>query len=131
MTASAPPTTSTTRCTSATRSTTTVAAWTPLSITAEIMTTPFGTAAKWFAGTAYDNRVVGKAPQPANMRDYVTTDEDNGGVHINSGIPNHAFFVVAMDLRGSAWERAGLIWYVALRDHLRFNSEFHDAATIP
>jgi len=36
---------------------------------------------------------------------------DSGGVHINSGIPNHAFFLVATELGGRAWERAGLIWF--------------------
>ena len=44
-------------------------------------------------GTAYDDPILGKDPQPAHMRDYVVTLEDNGGVHINSGIPNHAFFL--------------------------------------
>jgi Zn-dependent metalloprotease len=62
-------------------------------------------------GTAYDDDVLGKDPQPAHMRDYVVTAGDNGGVHINSGIPNHAFYLTAMALGGSAWERAGLVWY--------------------
>ncbi|MFT3798521.1 M4 family metallopeptidase [Microbacterium sp.] len=65
-------------------------------------------------GTAYDDDVLGKDPQPAHLRDYVTTDDDNGGVHINSGIPNHAFYLVATALGGHAWERAGLIWYRTL-----------------
>ena len=43
-------------------------------------------------GTAYDDPVLGRDPQPANMSGFVTTASDNGGVHINSGIPNHAFF---------------------------------------
>jgi Zn-dependent metalloprotease len=62
-------------------------------------------------GTAYDDDVLGRDPQPAHMRDYVQTRDDNGGVHINSGIPNHAFYLTAMALGGRAWERAGLIWY--------------------
>ena len=65
-------------------------------------------------GTAYDDDVLGKDPQPAHMRDYVDTRDDNGGVHINSGIPNHAFYLTAEALGGHAWERAGLIWYRAL-----------------
>src|SRR5678815_4747497 len=69
-------------------------------------------------GTAYDDRVLGKDPQPAHMKDYVNTISDNGGVHINSGIPNHAFYVVATELGGFAWEKAGKIWYVALKDKL-------------
>ncbi|WP_316521321.1 M4 family metallopeptidase [Kitasatospora brasiliensis] len=65
-------------------------------------------------GTAYDDPQLGKDPQPAHMRDYVDTPQDNGGVHINSGIPNHAFYLLATALGGSAWERAGRIWYDAL-----------------
>jgi Zn-dependent metalloprotease len=65
-------------------------------------------------GTAYDDDVLGKDPQPATMEDYVHTGSDNGGVHINSGIPNHAFYRLATELGGNAWERAGQIWYDAL-----------------
>ncbi|MEU4212632.1 M4 family metallopeptidase [Streptomyces sp. NPDC026206] len=65
-------------------------------------------------GTAYDDDVLGKDPQPATMADYVRTNRDNGGVHINSGIPNHAFYLLATALGGSAWERAGKIWYTTL-----------------
>lgn len=67
-------------------------------------------------GQAYDDDVIGKDPQPAHMKDYVVTSADNGGVHINSGIPNHAFYQVATALGGYSWERAGRIWYDALRD---------------
>jgi Zn-dependent metalloprotease len=67
-------------------------------------------------GTAYDDPVLGKDPQPAHMDDFVFTFEDNGGVHINSGIPNKAFHLAATNLGGFAWERAGRIWYDALRD---------------
>ncbi|SFR99908.1 Thermolysin metallopeptidase, catalytic domain [Microbacterium sp. cf046] len=65
-------------------------------------------------GTAYDDDVLGRDPQPAHMDDYVQTTDDNGGVHINSGIPNHAFYLTARALAGNAWERAGLIWYRTL-----------------
>ena len=67
-------------------------------------------------GTAFDDPVLGKDPQPAHLRDFVHTTKDNGGVHINSGIPNHAFHLAATALGGFAWERAGRIWYDALRD---------------
>ncbi len=50
------------------------------------------------------------------MDKFVQTTQDNGGVHINSGIPNKAFHNVAMELGGNAWEKAGGIWYSALRD---------------
>ncbi|MBP3035337.1 M4 family metallopeptidase [Arthrobacter sp. zg-ZUI100] len=62
-------------------------------------------------GTAYDDDVLGRDPQPATMAGYVSTQADNGGVHINSGIPNHAFYLAATTLGGFAWERAGQIWY--------------------
>ncbi|MFF2650504.1 M4 family metallopeptidase [Streptomyces sp. NPDC058045] len=65
-------------------------------------------------GTAYDDPALGKDPQPATMADYVDTTDDNGGVHINSGIPNHAFYLLAKELGGHAWERAGQIWYDVL-----------------
>jgi len=39
-------------------------------------------------GTAYDDPTIGKDPQPGHMKSYVNTTSDNGGVHINSGIPN-------------------------------------------
>jgi Zn-dependent metalloprotease len=81
-------------------------------------------------GTAYDDPVVGQDPQPAHMRDYVNTVQDNGGVHINSGIPNHAFYIVARELGGNAWEKAGRIWYVTLRDKLAARSNFQEAARL-
>lgn len=65
-------------------------------------------------GTAYDDPVLGKDPQPATMSDYVRTQVDNGGVHINSGIPNHAFYLAAMAVGGYAWEGVGRIWYESL-----------------
>ncbi|GAB1579351.1 M4 family metallopeptidase [Bordetella petrii] len=67
-------------------------------------------------GSAYDDPALGKDPQPAHMDNYVDTAEDNGGVHINSGIPNRAFYLAAMELGGPAWERAGRVWYDTLRD---------------
>jgi Zn-dependent metalloprotease len=65
-------------------------------------------------GDAYRNPLMGKDPQPGHMDDYDFTKMDNGGVHINSGIPNHAFYLVATKLGGYAWERAGLIWFTAM-----------------
>lgn len=65
-------------------------------------------------GTAYDDQRVGKDPQPAHMDDYMSTHQDNGGVHINSGIPNRAFHLTATAIGGNAWEKAGRIWYEAV-----------------
>lgn len=83
-------------------------------------------------GTAYDDPVLGKDPQPAHMDDYQDLPfwQDNGGVHINSGIANHAFYWVAIEMGGYAWEKAGLIWYITLRDRLRRNADFQDAADL-
>ncbi len=79
-------------------------------------------------GTAYDDPVLGKDPQPGHMKDYVNTASDNGGVHINSGIPNHAFYAVATQIGGKAWEKAGQIWYVTLKDKLTSGSNFQECA---
>jgi Zn-dependent metalloprotease len=82
-------------------------------------------------GTAYDDDVLGKDEQPAHMRDFVDTDEDHGGVHINSGIPNHAFYLLATALGGHAWEDAGRIWYASLgHDRLLPTSTFRQFARI-
>ncbi|MGQ1785506.1 MULTISPECIES: M4 family metallopeptidase [unclassified Saccharicrinis] len=81
-------------------------------------------------GTAYDDPTIGKDPQPGHMDDYVDTTRDNGGVHINSGIPNKAFYLAAMEIGGHAWEKAGRIWYVTLKDKLKQTSKFEDAAKL-
>jgi Zn-dependent metalloprotease len=78
-------------------------------------------------GTAYDDPTLGKDPQPAHMKDYYKGSDDNGGVHINSGIPNRAFYLTAAAIGGFAWEKAGKIWYMALCDRLRPSSNFKAA----
>lgn len=76
-------------------------------------------------GTAYSDSVLGNDPQPDHMNNYVNTYDDNGGVHINSGIPNRAFYLCAYAFDGYAWEKAGRIWYETLRDSaLRPNTGF-------
>ena len=80
-------------------------------------------------GTAFDGD-----PQPAHMNDYKDLPDDNdprndnGGVHINSGIPNRAFYLAATALGGHSWEKAGRIWYATLTEHLEPESQFVDAA---
>jgi Zn-dependent metalloprotease len=82
-------------------------------------------------GTAYSDPVLGDDPQPDHMSKYVNTYDDNGGVHINSGIPNKAFQQAAEALGGYAWEKAGRIWYETLRDSaLRPNTGFKRFATL-
>jgi Zn-dependent metalloprotease len=80
-------------------------------------------------GTAYDDPVLGKDPQPGHMKAYREVPYDNGGVHINSGIPNRAFYLAALALKGRAWEKPGQIWYDALCHRLREGSTFADAAS--
>ena len=80
-------------------------------------------------GTAYSGD-----QQPGHMDHYKDLPDnndprnDNGGVHINSGIPNHAFALAARAMGGYAWEKAGKIWYTVLTTRLRANSQFDEAA---
>jgi Zn-dependent metalloprotease len=62
--------------------------------------------------------------QPGMMAGYV----QNGDVHTNSGIPNHAFYLAAMKLGGHSWDKAAPIWYAAL-SLLHPDATFADAAT--
>lgn len=65
-------------------------------------------------GSAYNDKMIGKDPQPGHMKDYINTRRDNGGVHLNSGIPNRAFALFAREIGGYAWEGpAPHIWYEA------------------
>jgi len=76
-------------------------------------------------GTAYDDPRMGKDPQPATMADYVTTTDDSGGVHINSGIPSRAFVLAALAIGGNAWDGAGRIWEATLTgDGIRADCDF-------
>ncbi|HEY8869974.1 MAG TPA: M4 family metallopeptidase [Candidatus Limnocylindrales bacterium] len=73
-------------------------------------------------------------PQPATMAKYVVLPadadprHDNGGVHINSGIPNRAFYLTAVAIGGNAWGDAGKIWYRALTTKITATSSFAQAA---
>ena len=75
-------------------------------------------------GTAYDDPAVGKDPQVGSMADYVETSDDNGGVHLNSGIPNRAFAIAARAIGGETWSGAGRIWYAALTSGLAPDTGF-------
>ena len=83
-------------------------------------------------GTAYVNHPdIGTDPQPATMDHFQnlpdTQNGDWGGVHINSGIPNFAFYNAAVNLGGFSWEKAGRIWYAAMTDKsLSANASFAD-----
>ena len=84
-------------------------------------------------GTAYvDHPDLGTDPQPATFDKYMaladTERGDWGGVHINSGITNFAFYVTAFNMGGFSWEKAGKIWYAAMTDRINFlsTSNFED-----
>jgi bacillolysin len=62
--------------------------------------------------------------QPATMSEFGNTSDDNGGVHLNSGIPNHAFYLVASSI---GRHEAGQIWYRALTVYLTRSAQFLDA----
>ncbi|MBV8519503.1 MAG: M4 family metallopeptidase [Acidobacteria bacterium] len=79
-------------------------------------------------GSAYDDPILGRDEQPSHMRDYVTTASDDRGVHVNSGIPNHAFYRAATLLGGHAWDVAGRIWYHALAHELGPRARFQQCA---
>ncbi len=66
------------------------------------------------------------SPQPAHMNAYrnLTAEQDNGGVHVNSGIPNRA---AALIVQSIGQEPTGRIYYRALSNYMTRNSEFVDA----
>jgi Zn-dependent metalloprotease len=97
-------------------------------------------AADWLIGAGIMTPAVGKAlrsmadpgntaltwsgdDQPGTMAGYV----QDGDVHTNSGIPNHAFYLATMKLGVPSWEKAGPIWYAALA-LLHPDASFADAA---
>jgi Zn-dependent metalloprotease len=79
-------------------------------------------------GTAYLNDpFLGDDPQPSHYAKRYTGTGDYGGVHINSGIPNHAFYLAATAAGGRAWQTVGPIWYQAMLNLLP-TSDFADLA---
>ena len=87
-------------------------------------------------GTAYLNHPeLGDDPQPATMDKFQnlpdTSSGDWGGVHINSGIPNFAFYVAAFNMGGYAWDKAGRIWYAVMTDNsLAQDAKFGDVKNL-
>jgi Zn-dependent metalloprotease len=81
-------------------------------------------------GTAFVNDPdLGDDPQPGHMNRLYTGQADRGGVHINSGIPNRAFVLVAKALKGKAWNVAGRIWYDTMLQ-LTTTSQIADCAKV-
>jgi len=65
---------------------------------------------------------------PCKMSEYIFTNEDNGGVHLNMTIVAHAFYLLAEGLDGAIGIRdAERIFYRALAYHLVANSQLIDA----
>jgi Zn-dependent metalloprotease len=83
------------------------------------------------------NPAMGLGPQPAKMSEYQnlpnTEQGDWGGVHINSGIPNRAAYLIAEGLTteslGTSIGRSKTesIYYRALTTYLQASSQFIDA----
>jgi len=81
-------------------------------------------------GTAFVNDPdLGTDPQPAHFSKLYMGISDDGGVHINSGIPNRAFVLTAKALGGNSWDVAGRIWYKTLLQ-LSSSNQFHDCAAM-
>lgn len=82
-------------------------------------------------GTAYDDPRFGKDPQPAHMKDYKAMVDDNGGVHIYSGIPNRAFYLASVAFGGYSWEKAGQIWWKSMNSgKIAARSQFRQFADV-
>lgn len=65
-------------------------------------------------GTAYANvKGLGSDPQPATYDKRDTGSDDNGGVHINSGIANNAFYRICMQLGET--DKPMMLWFNLLR----------------
>lgn len=77
--------------------------------------------------------------QPSHMKEFVNTQQDNGGVHINSGIPNNAAYLMTMGgsnpyskvaVNGKlGWEKAEKLWYELETKYLTSRADFKAAAT--
>lgn len=81
-------------------------------------------------GGYYDPRdPLAGVGQPANMSEYanlpISRRADNGGVHINSGIPNHAAYLAAQQIGPDKLEQ---IYFRALTQYLTPRSNFLNTA---
>lgn len=61
--------------------------------------------------------------QPKSVSEMYTGSQDNGGVHINSSIGNHAYYLYATAVTK---EKAEQVFYKALTDYLTMTSKFID-----
>lgn len=89
-------------------------------------------------GTAFRDLAHPAPRQPDHMSKYVNTTQDNGGVHINSGIPNNAFYLMTMGgandtskievARGLGWDKAAQVWYRAQVNYFMQNTNLVQGA---
>lgn len=68
--------------------------------------------------------------QPEHMDEYLYISEDNGGVHYNSGIPNHAAYTIATELDAQGYDGKAILGdltYTVLTNYLFPSAQFMDA----
>lgn len=68
-------------------------------------------------------------PNPSKMSEFIrlNDDQDNGGVHVNSSIINHCFYLLAIGMDGALGMRdAEQVFYRAMTTHLQKQSQFID-----
>jgi Zn-dependent metalloprotease len=70
-------------------------------------------------------RLSDRGYQPASVAQQYRGTEDNGGVHINSGIPNRAYYLFATAANVGK-DKAERVFYRALTTYLTRSSEFID-----
>lgn len=84
-------------------------------------------------GSAYRFSDANYDLQVGHMCDYVNLNrnQDYGGVHINSGIPNKAFYLLATALGGYSWDIAGKIWVATMyHEDVKYNTNFEEFARV-
>jgi Zn-dependent metalloprotease len=79
-------------------------------------------------GGAYNDPVIGKDDSRTHLRDLYTGSEDDGGVHINSGIPNRAFALACRTVPGPAWLTMGPVWYDVMANRIGPRATFAEFA---
>lgn len=88
---------------------------------------------------AYDDKLIGKDQQPKHMSNFKnlpnTSDGDWGGVHINSGIPNRAFYEFCVlaeteigdERMNSSWKAPLSVWF-STYPRIKPNTQFKEFA---
>ncbi len=92
------------------------------------------------AGVLRDFKNPAAGQQPAAMSQYVNTQQDDGGVHINSGIVNNAAYLMTMGGTnpttktavqfGIGWEKSEKLWYRANTKYFLSTTNFAQAAQL-